>query len=297
MAKVKKDQVLEGNLKDRLLKKFNGKSFLMSQTDIYTITDWFDTGSYMLNVQISGKLRGGMPNIGALMVTGEESTGKSFVVDEIIKSAQKKGYLVKKYETEGSGDRSGMVKKKIDIEELIIEPIATVEELTASLIQTLDEVTYGEKLLIALDSIGNLCSKKELEDSTNNNDKRDMTKQQKLRAMFRTVMIKALLKRIPIVMTNHVYQIIGCVTGDTNIKMANGELKEIQYVSAGDEVETLLGCKPVIDTYNYEFEEIYELLLSDGSTINATGNHKFLTEDLVWKKVEEFEEGEKVVAR
>jgi len=230
MAKQKVDKKSEArkdSLRAKLKKTVSSTATFLNETDLYDIDDYFDTGSLALNAQISGDPYRGLPSNCMCMLVGESSSGKSIFAENIAISAQKKGYLILKYETEGSGDKISIQGKGLDINDLMIEPIATVEELTTSLIKMLDEKDPEEKLLVIIDSIGNIASKKELDDNTEGNDKRDMTKQQKLKSLFRTVMIKAFKKKCPMVIVNHVYANIGGYGGPV-ISGGNGA----QYASS-----------------------------------------------------------------
>lgn len=213
MKITKAEEKKKNSLREKLKKNVSDSACFLNETDLYDITDYFDTGSLALNAQISGDPKLGLPNNGVAMLSGPESCGKTFLAENIAVSAQKKGYLILKYETEGSGDKKSIEGKGLNPDDLMIEPIATVEELTTSIITLLDEKDPDEKLLIIIDSIGNIASKKELEDNTDGNDKRDMTKQQKLRSLFRTILVKAFKKRCPIIVINHIYANIGGYAG------------------------------------------------------------------------------------
>lgn len=181
-----------------------------NEEDKYPIRDWISTGNYLLNAQISGDPYKGMPSGRIWQLAGMNSSGKTYVMLETVKNAQKLGYFFVLFETEfASNDKQELKTRGIDIENMIFAPVPTIEELTTQMINILDELDGKEKLIIGIDSIGNISSDKELKDKTEGKDARDMTKQQALRAMFRTCTLKAGIKNVPIIPINHQYSQIG----------------------------------------------------------------------------------------
>lgn len=170
--------------------------------------DYIGTGSYILNAAISGSLFGGLPNRRSMMFAGESGSGKSFLAASMAREAQKKDYNVIVMDSEGAWDRDFAARIGVDTSKLIIIPVNLISEVNtfiANLCQKMEESKSKEKVFIILDSIGNLTSDKEKEDTLAGSDKRDMTKQQQLKALFRVNGLRMSKLAIPFLIVNHVY--------------------------------------------------------------------------------------------
>lgn len=182
-----------------------------NEPDKYPIRDWISTGNYLFNAQIAGSPYKGCPSGRIWQLAGLNSVGKTFLMLETVKNAQALGYFFVLFETEmANNSKEDLKARGINTENMLFIPCPTVAELNTQLINILDEVTPEDKVIIGIDSIGNISTSKELADKTSGNDARDFTKQTELRAMFRTVTLKAGIKNVPIIVINHVYsQIMG----------------------------------------------------------------------------------------
>lgn len=181
-----------------------------NEEDKFPIRDWISTGNYLFNAQISADYTRGIPSGRVVMLAGAASTGKSFLALETAKNAQALGYFVVMYDSEmANNDKAALKSRGIDIEQMLYIPIDTVENLKTSLINIIDEASTNDKLFIIVDSIGNLSTNKELEDSTDGSTTKDMTRPAQLRALFRTVTLKAGIKHVPVIAINHTYAQIG----------------------------------------------------------------------------------------
>jgi len=86
------------------------------------------------------------------------------------------------------------------------------------------------------------------------------------------------------IVTNHVYANIGCALRGTNVKTPKGDI-DISEIKVGDYVDTMIGPKKVLDTYEYNTEEYYQVELENGVVYNLTGEHKLMTQNGEWVKV------------
>jgi hypothetical protein len=129
------------------------------------------------------------------------------------------------------------------------------------------------KLMIVLDSLGQMASNKEKEDLLKGNIKQDMTKAKALTSMFRSINTDLGYLDIPLVCTNHTYK---CFTKDTQVSMADNTYKHINDVNIGEFVKTLDGDKIVENVVDFEGSTIMEIILDDGEIMKCTKNHKFL---------------------
>lgn len=175
-----------------------------------------DTGCYMLNALISGSIYGGLYNNKRIQFAGESSTGKTFFALSIVK-----GFLdedprnsVFYYDTETAVTVEMMAARGIDVERVAIVEKNTIEEFRTHALKVVTAVlAIPEKtrprMLFVLDSLGNLSSKKELGDIVEGNDTRDMTKSQLLKGTFRSLSISMAKAKIPLIINNHTYAVIG----------------------------------------------------------------------------------------
>ena len=254
-------------------------------------TGFIDTGSYVFNALLSADIYGGMPDNKALAIAGETSTGKTFFQLGIAKHFQEQfpdgGYLV--YDTEAAITKKMMAERGIDTSRVLIGEPGTVQQFRHKAITFLDAyIKTPEKerprMLMALDSLGMLSTSKELEDSTEGKDTRDMTRSQIIRAAFRILRLKLAKAKVPLIVTNHTYAGIGgmyptqemCLSEDTLIKTPSG-VRTLGSIAVGDAVNTLLGpC--TVDAVNTYHANTFDLEMEDGTIITASGRHKFLVE-------------------
>jgi RecA/RadA recombinase len=222
-----------------------------NEVDNFPIRDWISTGNYLLNAQISADPFKGMPSGRIWQLAGLNSCGKTFLMLETVKNAQKDhGYFFVLYDTEmANNDKESLKKRGIDTENMLFVPVATVEDLMTSVVNLLDEIGKDDKVIIGIDSIGNISTNKEINDTTEGNDTKDMTRAAKLKAFFRTCTIKAGIKNVPMIPINHVYAQIGGFGGKVigggegpayNASITNEFTKAQIKNSKGD--ETIGGC-------------------------------------------------------
>lgn len=199
---------------ERLLKVAKSEYASLGDEDRFPIRDWISTGNYLFNAQISADPYKGVPSGRVVQLAGISSSGKTFMALETAKNAQDLGYYVVLYDSEmANNDKEALKARGIDTSKLMYIPIDTVENLKTSMLNILDECTEDDKLMIIVDSIGNLSTNKELEDSTEGSTTKDMTRPAQLKALFRTATLKAGVKNVPVLIINHVYAQIGSFVG------------------------------------------------------------------------------------
>lgn len=214
-----------------LLSKFSPDGAIIEDSLYARIDEWIPTGSYILNAALSGSLFGGMPNRRSLMFAGETGTGKTYIACSIIRNAQALGYFPIYYDSEGSIDVDFVKRLGIDTNAFRIENVNTIEEfatLAAKLNETISELKkqgkVPPKIIVVLDSLGNLSSTKEKEDTTSGSGKRDMTKQQSIRRMFRVIGNDFAKNAIPFILNNHTYASIGSYIPGQTISGGGGAM-------------------------------------------------------------------------
>ena len=144
------------------------------------------------------------------------NTGKTFLILNAVREAQKMGYYIIYGDSETAVDEDVMVKFGIDPTRVRYQPLKTalgVRHFISNLCSTLREQKKKgmelPKIMFVIDSLGNLATEKELADAQSGSDKRDMTKQQNLRSMFRVITTDLAEFKIPLIMSNHTYASVG----------------------------------------------------------------------------------------
>lgn len=195
-----------------LVKTFDDNAEIIADSAYSNIKEWIPSGNYMLNACMSGDLFKAVPAGRTVMLAGESGVGKTYLHCSICREAQKMGYTPIILDSEGAIDAEFVARLGVNPANCIIRQVNTISECSqfiANLCKRLEEQEekFGthNKVILVLDSIGNLTSDKEKEDILNGNQKRDMTKQQELKALFRTNQTPMARLGIPFIVTSHVY--------------------------------------------------------------------------------------------
>ena len=231
------------------------------------------------------------------------NTGKTYIALSICRNGIKyQGYDVIYFDSEGSIDRDFVARLGVDTSHVRLQPVQTVEEFShiAAQITTTFEAMMekGEqppKTIVVLDSLGNLSSEKETGDTVEGSNKRDMTKQQAIRKLFRVNGLKFAKLGIPFIINNHTYD---CIFSDAKVQMSDGSLKNIDKIKKGDFVKTLNGDNEVINSFKYNIENYIELKFSDGYILKCTDKHKLGIErdkEVIWITANDIQEGDEVI--
>lgn len=194
---------------------------------------FIDTGSYALNAVLSGSLFGGVPDNKVTAFAGESATGKTYFVLGVVRSFLEKhpqGAVVY-YDTEAAVTKQMMEERGIDTSRVILAEPDTIQKFKTHALKLLDAYEQKEEasrppMMFVLDSLGMLSTSKEMEDSLEGKDTRDMTKAQIIKAAFRVLTLKLAKVKIPMLVTNHVYELVGSYVptkelgGGTGLKYA-----------------------------------------------------------------------------
>lgn len=201
---------------DKAMTKIDPLGSVMTENTFSKIEEWIGTGNYLLNAHIGGSIFKGIPNSRSIMLSGESGTGKTFVALNICREAQKMGYHIIYGDSEAAVDEDLMVKFGVDPTKVRYQPLKTVlhvRHFVSNLCKSLKEKKAAgfevPKIMFVLDSMGNLATEKEMNDALSGSDKRDMTKQQNLRSMFRVIGMDLSELKIPFIVTNHTYAAVG----------------------------------------------------------------------------------------
>ena len=189
---------------------------IIDDSPIAKIDEWIPTGCYIINAALSGSIFGGLPNRRSLLLAGAEQTAKTYISLSICREAQAMGYNIIYFDSEGSIDIDFVARLGVDTSKVRLQPVNSIEEvnfIAAQIAKSFeDQKTAGEtpsKVLVVLDSLGNLSSEKEIEDSITGSNKRDMTKQQGIRKLFRVNGLQFAKHGIPLIVVGHIYDAIG----------------------------------------------------------------------------------------
>ena len=180
-------------------------------------TDTFiDTGSYIFNALLSGSIYGGLPSNKITAIAGESATGKTFfllgMVKNFLDANPESGVIY--FESESAITKQMVIDRGIDPDRMVIVPVTTVQEFRTQAIKVLDrylqdDVDIRKPLFLCLDSLGMLSTTKEVEDTAGGKETRDMTRAQVLKAAFRVLTLKLGKAKVPMVVTNHTYDVVG----------------------------------------------------------------------------------------
>ena len=180
------------------------------------VDSFIDTGSYILNALLSGSLHGGLASNKITALAGESATGKTYFLMGIVKNFLDKdpnaGGIY--FESESAITKQMVIDRGIDAKRMVMMPVTTVQEFRTQALKVLDSYLVQNEadrkpLFICLDSLGMLSTTKEIEDTTEGKETRDMTRAQVLKAAFRVLTLKLGRAKVPMVVTNHTYDVIG----------------------------------------------------------------------------------------
>jgi RecA/RadA recombinase len=180
------------------------------------VTSYIDTGSYSFNALLSGSIYGGLPGNRITAIAGEAATGKTFFALGIIKHFldKDKNSGVILFESENAVSKDMIEARGVDSTRVVVVPVSTVQEFRSQVLKILDKYLEQEEdkrqpLMFVLDSLGMLSTTKEMQDTAEGKETRDMTRAQIVKSTFRVLTLKLGQANIPLLMTNHTYDVIG----------------------------------------------------------------------------------------
>ena len=203
-------------LKDVIKETGNEYASLVSDGASGDVDSFIDTGSYIFNGLLGGSIHRGLPSNKITAIAGESATGKTFFVLGMCKNFLDKnpdgGVIF--FESESAVTKDIIEERGIDSSRMVIMPVTTVQEFRHQAITVLDkyiEQTAKERkpLLLVLDSLGMLSTTKEMEDTQAGKETKDMTRAQIVKAAFRVLTLKLGKAKVPLIITNHTYDVIG----------------------------------------------------------------------------------------
>jgi RecA/RadA recombinase len=196
---------------------------ILSESDLYSLKDVITTDIPALNIALSGSINGGY-GPGLTVFAGPSKHFKSLFTLILAKAYLDKypdGVMLM-YDSEFGTPRTYFESIGIDPARVLHTPITDIEQLKFDLTAQLNNIERGEHVFIAIDSVGNLASMKEVEDAENQKSAADMSRAKAMKSLFRIVTPHLTLKNIPMVVVNHTYQTLeiysrAVVSGGTGI--------------------------------------------------------------------------------
>jgi RecA/RadA recombinase len=241
---------------------------------------FIDTGSYILNAVLSGSLHGGIPDNKITAFAGESATGKTFFVLGVVKSfldRNPEGGVVY-YDTEAAVTKEMMESRGIDTKRIIIAEMDTIQKFRTHALRMIEAYDKQPKdkrppMMMVLDSLGLLSTTKEMEDTTEGKETRDMTKAQTIKATFRVLTLKLAKVNVPMLVTNHVYDLVGSyipmkeMGGGSGLKYAASTIaylsKKKEKDGDGDVIGNIIKVKMHKSRLSKENQDVEVLLTYD----------------------------------
>ena len=217
-----------------------GDDYTKLAAEIDETETYVDTGSYIFNGLVSGSIFGGVSGNKITAIAGESSTGKTFFSLAVVKNfldTNPDGYCLY-FDTEAAITKSLLESRGVPTDRLVVVNVVTVEDFRSKALKAVD--LYLKKpdderkpCMFVLDSLGMLSTEKEITDALNDKQVRDMTKSQLIKGAFRMLTLKLGQANIPMIVTNHTYDVIGSYVptkemgGGSGLKYAASVLSSI----------------------------------------------------------------------
>ena len=193
-----------------------GDDYTQLASDISDSEQYVDTGSLVFNGLISGSIFGGVSSNKITAIAGESSTGKTFFSLAVVKNfldSNPDAYCLY-FDTESAISKSLLEDRGIDTTRFVVVNVVTIEQFRSKALKAVDiylktKTEDRKPCMFVLDSLGMLSTEKEIDDALNDKQVRDMTKSQLVKGAFRMLTLKLGQANIPMIVTNHTYDVIG----------------------------------------------------------------------------------------
>ena len=193
-----------------------GNEYTQLASDIDETERYVDTGSYIFNGLVSGSIYGGVSGNKITAIAGESSTGKTFFSLAVVKNfldSNPDGYCLY-FDTEAAVNKPLLESRGIDLTRVVVINVVTIEEFRSKALRAVDiylksDTEDRKPCMFVLDSLGMLSTEKEIRDALDDKQVRDMTKSQLVKGAFRMLTLKLGQANVPLIVTNHTYDVIG----------------------------------------------------------------------------------------
>lgn len=266
------------------------------------VAGFVDTGSYAFNALLSGSLYGGVADNKIIALAGESATGKTYFTLGIVAQFLKNNPegMVLYFDSEQAVTSDMFEGRGVDSKRVAVFPVATIEEFKTQCVNIVDKVLEMDEserkpMMIVLDSLGMLSTEKEVNDSAEGKNVRDMTRAQGVKATFRVLTMKLGKARIPLVMTNHTYDVVGAYVptkemgGGSGLKYAASTIvylsKKKEKNADGDVVGNIIHCKLYKSRLTKENQQVDVQLNYDSGLNRYYGLTEIALNNGIFKKV------------
>lgn len=193
-----------------------GTEYTQLASEINEEESFVDTGSFIFNALCSGSIFGGLSGNKITAIAGESSTGKTYFALAVVKNFldQNPTGGVVYFDTESAITRSLIADRGVDPTRVLVTNVVTIEDFRSQALKIVDnymkqDESTRQPLMFVLDSLGMLSTNKEIQDALDEKNVRDMTKAQLIKGAFRMLTLKLGQAKIPMIVTNHTYDVIG----------------------------------------------------------------------------------------
>ena len=263
--------------------------------------DFIDTGSHIFNALVSGSIYGGVPSNKITAIAGESSTGKTFfclgIVQHFLDSNPDAGVIY--FESESAISKQMIEDRGIASDRMLIVPVATIEQFRTQACRILDNYVdqpedKRQPLMFVLDSLGMLSTEKEIADVAADKQVRDMTKSQLIKGAFRVLTLKLGKANVPMLVTNHTYDVIGSYVptkemgGGSGLKYASSTIVYLSKKKEKDGTEVvgnIIKCKAQKSRLTKENSQIETRLYYDKGLDRYYGLLELGERGGLWKNV------------
>ena len=263
--------------------------------------DFIDTGSHIFNALVSGSIYGGVPSNKITAIAGESSTGKTFfclgIVQHFLDSNPDAGVIY--FESESAISKQMIEDRGIASDRMLIVPVATIEQFRTQACRILDNYVEQpedkrQPLMFVLDSLGMLSTEKEIADVVADKQVRDMTKSQLIKGAFRVLTLKLGKANVPMLVTNHTYDVIGSYVptkemgGGSGLKYASSTiiyLSKKKEKDGSEVVGNIIKCKAQKSRLTKENSQIETRLYYDKGLDRYYGLLELGERGGLWKNV------------
>ena len=263
--------------------------------------DFIDTGSHIFNALVSGSIYGGVPSNKITAIAGESSTGKTFfclgIVQHFLDSNPDAGVIY--FESESAISKQMIEDRGIASDRMLIVPVATIEQFRTQACRILDNYVdqpedKRQPLMFVLDSLGMLSTEKEIADVVADKQVRDMTKSQLIKGAFRVLTLKLGKVNVPMLVTNHTYDVIGSYVptkemgGGSGLKYASSTIIYLSKKKEKDGTEVvgnIIKCKAQKSRLTKENSQIETRLYYDKGLDRYYGLLELGERGGLWKNV------------
>ncbi len=263
--------------------------------------NFIDTGSHIFNALVSGSIYGGVPSNKITAIAGESSTGKTFfclgIVQHFLDSNP--DAVVIYFESESAISKQMIEDRGIASDRMLIVPVATIEQFRTQACRILDKYVEQpedkrQPLMFVLDSLGMLSTEKEIADVVADKQVRDMTKSQLIKGAFRVLTLKLGKANVPMLVTNHTYDVIGSYVptkemgGGSGLKYASSTiiyLSKKKEKDGSEVVGNIIKCKAQKSRLTKENSQVETRLYYDKGLDRYYGLLELGERGGLWKNV------------